>query len=393
MKRCQPVEFASARRVLDRSARIMPPMRAMRAHIQESRPPLPETAMAQGNVLFVTLDQLRADCVAACAPGSALAAAIATPALDRLAAEGCAFRDHWTNAVPCGPARASLLTGLYAFNHRVIRNGAPLAAHHATLGTELRKLGVEPLLFGYADQAPDPGDLAPGDPDLTSYEQPARGFREIVEMRFEAPLAWIGALRARGYALPEPLPERVADLYAPQAPADLPRAERLRAPALYRAEDSDTAFLTDRTLEALDARRDGPWFAHVAYIRPHPPFVAPAPYNRLVDAAALASPQTETVAHPFVDAWFSAPAQFSLFHGFDGIAAASPPTRPPRSAPSISACWRRWTPISAASSPGSTNAASPTAPSWSSPPTMAKCSETGACGARTASSPPPTASP
>ena len=275
-----------------------------------------------GNILFVTLDQLRADCLAASAPGAPLAGLAPTPALDRLAAEGCVFREHWTNAVPCGPARASLLTGLYAFNHRVVRNGAPLAAHHATLATELRRLGREPLLFGYADQAPDPGDLARGDPDLQTYEQPARGFREIVEMRFEAPMAWIGALRARGYALPEPLPERMADLFHPVAPEG--RAPRPDDPAAYRAEDSDTAFLTDRTLEALDARRDGAWTAHLTYIRPHPPLVAPAPWNRAVDPATVPPPAPGGSAHPFRDAWFSAPTQTGLFHGFDGECAALP---------------------------------------------------------------------
>jgi arylsulfatase A-like enzyme len=274
---------------------------------------------APGNVLFVTLDQLRADCVAACAPGAPLAGAVATPALDQLAAEGCAFANHWTNAVPCGPARASLLTGLHAFTHRVVRNGAPLAAHHATLATEARRLGREPLLFGYADQAPDPTDLDPADPDLSTYEQPARGFREIVEMRFEAPMAWIGALRARGYALPEPLPERVADLLAPVAEG---RPARPDDPTLYRAEDSDTAFLTDRTLEALEARREGTWFAHVAYIRPHPPLAAPAPWNRAVDPAAVPPPQAAAADHPFRRAWFSAPTQTGLFHGFDGDCAA-----------------------------------------------------------------------
>ena len=48
---------------------------------------------------------------------------------------------------------------------------------------------------------------------------------------------------------------------------------------LYKAEHSDTAFLTDRVLADLLTRADG-WCAHVTYIRPHPPFVAPAPYNR-----------------------------------------------------------------------------------------------------------------
>lgn len=265
--------------------------------------------MADGaNLLLVTLDQLRADVVF-----GALSGIVPTPALDRLQAEGTAFHQCFTAAVPCGPARASLLTGLHAFNHRSIRNGTPLAAHHATLATELRRIGHEPLLFGYCDIAADPTHRAPADPDLTTYELPARGFREMVEMRFEAPLAWIGHLRRLGYALPAPQPARVFDLFRPAG-------EGIRAPARYAAADSDTAFLTDRTLEALDARRDRPWMAHLTYIRPHPPLIAPEPWNRLADAARIPPPVAPDggAAHPFREAWLSAPSQTGLFWGFDG---------------------------------------------------------------------------
>ena len=86
------------------------------------------------NVLFVTLDQLRADVVC-----GRLAGLAPTPTLDRLRAEGVTFLEHHTVTVPCGPSRASLLTGLYAFNHRAIRNGTPLAAHHDGLGLALRR--------------------------------------------------------------------------------------------------------------------------------------------------------------------------------------------------------------------------------------------------------------
>lgn len=258
------------------------------------------------NVLFVVIDQIRADLLR-----GRLADAVPTPHLDRLMAESVVFERHFTNAVPCGPSRASLLTGQYAFNHRSIRNGTPLARHRPALGLELRRLGVEPLLFGYSDTAPDPTGLPPADPDLATYETPAPGFRELVEMRFETSLEWRGYLRRRGYAVPDDLME----LFRPTGP-------RPSDPALYRAEDSDTAYLTDATLEALEMRRGGGWFAHVTYIRPHPPFVAPAPWNRLIDPAALPPPVPAGTPHPFREAWQSAPTAFGLFAGFDGDCAA-----------------------------------------------------------------------
>ncbi|WP_333834484.1 sulfatase-like hydrolase/transferase [Rubrimonas sp.] len=268
------------------------------------------TRPAPGNVLFVTLDQLRADVLR-----GALAAFCPTPNLDRLAAQSAVFTQHFAAAVPCGPSRASLLTGLHAFNHRSIRNGTPLARHHATVATEARKLGHEPLLFGYTDATPDPTGMHTADPDLESYEGVAPGFRELVEMRFDTGFEWLGWLKRLGYPTPRPLPARIMDIYRPDG-------EGIDAPALYRAEHSDSAYLTDRVLEALDIRTDRPWFAHVAYLRPHPPLVAPAPWNRLVDPAALPAPAVARDAHPFRAAWASAPTAFSLFHGFDGDCAA-----------------------------------------------------------------------
>lgn len=264
---------------------------------------------ALGNVLFVVIDQIRADLLR-----GRLAGAVPTPHLDRLMAQSTVFERHFTNAVPCGPSRASLLTGQYAFNHRSIRNGTPLAAHRPALGLELRALGIEPLLFGYSDTSADPTGLAAADPDRATYEGVAPGFRELVEMRFESCLEWRGYLRRRGYALPDSL----ADLYRPVGP-------RLSDPALYRAEDSDTAYLTDATLEALEGRRGRPWFAHVTYIRPHPPLVAPAPWNRLVDPAEVPPPVAAGTPHPFRQAWHSAPTAFSLFAGFDGDCAGLDP--------------------------------------------------------------------
>lgn len=274
----------------------------------------------QGKVLFITIDQL-----AARALDGDLAAFVDTPNIDRLASWGTQFSNHVTVTVPCGPARASLLTGLYAMNHRAVRNGAPLARHHATIATEARKAGYEPLLFGYSDIAPDPTGMDPDDPDLSVYEGVAPGFREVVEMQLEDGHEWPGYLRALGYDVAAPRGEPVPPIYRPATPAGETYAPS--DPATYAAEHSDTAYLTDRTLAALDVRRDRDWFAHVTYVRPHPPLVAPEPYNTLVDPSTLPDPDLTTPAHPLIDAWFSAPTQKGLHWGFDGDCAGMAPER------------------------------------------------------------------
>ncbi|MDI3337099.1 sulfatase-like hydrolase/transferase [Defluviimonas aestuarii] len=245
--------------------------------------------MPRDNILFVVIDQLRADCL-----HGALAEHVDLPNLSALMAEAASFHRHYSVANPCGPSRASLLTGQYAMNHRSVRNGTPLPHDTPNLATEMRKAGWLPLLFGYTDATPDPRVHAPGDPVLKSYEQVLPGFQEVVEMRLEESLPWRAYLMEKGYDVP-PYPE----IFRPTGP-------RPEDPALYRAEDSDTAFLTDETIRALRARPQG-WFAHVTYIRPHNPLVAPEPYNRMYDPASLPLPaRTGTMAeeqavHPFVD--------------------------------------------------------------------------------------------
>jgi len=288
-----------------------------------------------GKVLLIVLDQFRADCVAtsvhnessgeATLESSPLHDAVTLPNLQSLMQESMTFTQHYTVTTPCGPSRASLLTGLYAMNHRSVRNGTPLGSHHQTLGQHLRCLGVEPMLFGYTDASADPVGRHPDDPDLKDYEGVANGFNEMVRMRLESAGPWVGYLKARGVDVPS----NYWDLYKPEldrstASADYPDGSPVRSPARYAAEDSDTAFLTNRTLETLAAYESSSWFSLLTYIRPHPPLVAPAPFNCAVALETLPKPAGRCSvdqlcqSHPFFKSYFSEPANKGLFIGFDG---------------------------------------------------------------------------
>ena len=51
-------------------------------------------------------------------------------------------------------------------------------------------------------------------------------------------------------------------------------------PANIKEEDSETPWLTTRTIDFIEAQKDDkPWLAHVSYIKPHWPYIVPAPYN------------------------------------------------------------------------------------------------------------------
>jgi len=242
--------------------------------------------MKPKNVLFIVMDQFRADLLF-----GALADTVDLPNIRALMQDSVSFRNHWTVTVPCGPARASLLTGQYAMNHRSVRNGTPLDHTITNIPREMRKAGYAPMLFGYTDTPGDPRVYDPNDPQLRSYERPMAEFDEKVEMRLDESFPWRGHLAARGYDLPP-----YSKFYEPNGPD-------LDSPAFYAKEDSDTAFLTDECLKLLTAMKGERWFAHLTYIRPHPPFVAPEPYNRLYKGKNIPSPcpiDADIAEHPFL---------------------------------------------------------------------------------------------
>ncbi|EPJ52292.1 MAG: sulfatase family protein [Osedax symbiont Rs2] len=248
----------------------------------------------QANVLFIVIDQLRADCIF-----GALAQQIKIPNLTALMEDAVTFKSHYSVANPCGPSRASLLTGQYAMNHRSVRNGTPLAAGTDNIATQMRQLSYEPMLFGYTDTSLDPRALHANDPAIRTYEQVLPGFVEKLEMRQEESYPWRSHIARQGYPTRD-----YATFYHPQTPSGA--SPRIDDPAFYKAQDSDSAFLTQQTLNELSVRQQQNWFAHVTYIRPPPPLVAPAPYNSMYRNSDLPDPlrranrSDEAQCHPFL---------------------------------------------------------------------------------------------
>jgi arylsulfatase A-like enzyme len=256
----------------------------------------------KGNVLFITLDQWRGDCLSAAGHP-----VLRTPILDRLAADGVLFTKHYTQASPCGPARASLYTGMYLQNHRSGRNGVPLDARHTNIALEARKVGYEPVLFGYTDTAPDPRGRDPQDPALDHYEGVLPGMTELLRLHDDLG-PWLADLRRKGHEVAS-VGDRHLDVYKPAT--DYPGAAGRGpsfAPPAYPAEDSHAAFMTGEAIRYLEARRGRSWFVHLSYWHPHPPFIVPEPYNSRYDPADMPKPRRaaslaeEAARHPFT-AW------------------------------------------------------------------------------------------
>jgi arylsulfatase A-like enzyme len=253
---------------------------------------------AARNVLFITLDQWRGDCLSAL--GHPL---VQTPTLDALASRGVLFANHWANAAPCGPSRACLYTGTYQHRNRSLLNGTPLDARFTNVALIARAMGYDPVLFGYTDTSVDPRTVPPGDPRLFSYEGVLPGFRALIEDPWEqGSPAWGLWLAERGFDVPL----NPHELYEPIK--GFPGADRhgsTWAPARFPVELSQTSFVRSAVVDYLEQKGDDPFFVHASFIRPHPPRRNPLGYHDLYAADDVgpftggATPEEEAAIHPF----------------------------------------------------------------------------------------------
>lgn len=205
------------------------------------------TRTADQNVLLVTLDTVRADalgCYGSTTP---------TPNLDRLAALGLHFDFAHAHAVTTLPSHASILTGLYPFEHGVHDNaGFRLAADTPTLASLLQPLGFATGAFIGAFPLDSRFGLNTG---FDTYDERYGGsattaaFR-LAERRADAVVAaaveWIGHQRGRWLAW--------VHLFDPHAPYEPPPPfDREYASRLY---DGEVAYTDSRLAGLFDAARD-----------------------------------------------------------------------------------------------------------------------------------------
>jgi arylsulfatase A-like enzyme len=160
---------------------------------------------------------------------------------------------------------------MYQFNHRVVHNGTPLDHRLDNVALAGRRAGYAPALFGYTDQSVDPRDTTgPDDPRLSFYEGVLPGFDCVLDLP-EHNQPWVDWLAELGYDT---------------SPGSLP----LLATEHERPEEhSIGAFLTDRAVDWIGAQSE-PWFAHLSYLRPHPPYSAPGEWSRAYDPDEVGEP-------------------------------------------------------------------------------------------------------
>ncbi|MGO4695305.1 sulfatase [Paenibacillus sp. 2TAB26] len=170
------------------------------------------------NILLFGIDSLRRDHMSAYGYSR-----LTTPHLDKIAAEGVLYENHFSPGIPTTPAYASMLTGMDVFGTDVValRHEGPLGSHVKTLPELLAENGYNTSCVGFT-----------GNPS-------SRGFQTYLDYE-----SWV-----------------------PDESGRTPKAQNLNDVAIPE-------------LERL-AAEDKPFLLFMRHMDPHSPYLPPAPFERM----------------------------------------------------------------------------------------------------------------
>lgn len=206
------------------------------------------------NILLLFTDQQRFDTIAAL--GNEV---IKTPAMDRLVEEGTAFTRAYTPSPVCVPGRCSMVTGQPAHvtgcsDNVPIKEWLPSFMEHLAAagyqthgsgkmhfsGDTLRKWGFEERDVAEEVMHKEHGN------DYAAYVH-NQGYSHVLED---------GGLRSEYYYIPQP--------------------------SQFSQKHHQSTWVADRSIDFLKGRdQSRPFFLWSSWVKPHPPFESPVPWNKL----------------------------------------------------------------------------------------------------------------
>ncbi|MHC4887354.1 MAG: sulfatase family protein [Planctomycetota bacterium] len=250
------------------------------------------------NVLFITSDQQHWNTMGYLNPE------VKTPNLDRLAKMGTVFDRAYTVNPTCTPTRASWITGTFPSQHGAYSLGTKLDESTHVVGEDFQDAGYRTALVGKAHFQP----LKSTDeyPSLESYPimqdldywrdftGPFYGFERVELARNHTDEGHAG----QHYALwmEEKGCHNWRDYY--QKPGGIKEKGDQGHWAIPEEFHYD-AWIADRTnalMEEYAAAGDN-FFLWASFFDPHPPYLAPAPWDTMYDPAQVTVPSIEPGEH------------------------------------------------------------------------------------------------
>ena len=203
------------------------------------------------NILYLMSDQQKAS--AASQNGNDL---VPSPFMNEIAARGVSFLDTYVTSPICTPSRASVMTGVHPLVHQVTchQNRAPY--NLPQLPELLQARGYYTAAVGHYE---DERSLTRGWNEQVTYHESGGVGKAMAE--------WYShGSRSNGWS---------------------------SGSLEYPPEKGHGAQLTKRAIDILDGIEvaDEPYFLHVPYLEPHPPFFASPPFDKLVDPDDVVAPE------------------------------------------------------------------------------------------------------
>ena len=244
------------------------------------------------NILFVMFDQLRWDYLSCTGHPH-----LHTPNIDALAADGVMFSQAYVQSPVCGASRMSFYTGRYVQSHGATWNRVPLKVGERTMGDHLRDSGMDCWLVGKTHMKADIEGMARLglDPNTMIGSRVAQCGFDVWErddgLHAEGPdgkyddlgdVPYNAYLRDKGYHSANPWHDFANSARSEKDPEQMASGwfmQNARKPAAIQNDDSETPYMTTRAIEFMEQAGAGPWCVHLSYIKPHWPYIAPAPYN------------------------------------------------------------------------------------------------------------------
>jgi arylsulfatase len=231
--------------------------------------------MKQKNILLIMTDQQRYDTIEAL--GNPL---IKTPALNSLVRHGVTFTKAYTPCPVCIPARYSMHTGLMPHHTNCVVNEVSPNNHRSFMeilrDNGYQTHGVGKMHFMMKDT-----------PSTTMWGYESRDYCEGIEHD-----DYTDYLAANGYGHVQEHHGLRGDMYYIPQPSQVPEKHH------------NNTWVVDRSIDFLN-RRDTqrPFMLMTSFIKPHPPFESPVPWNKLYRGPEMPLPKKPEGSEHLISYW------------------------------------------------------------------------------------------